>query len=253
MQTPSLDDLLIAAGEAPPETRIEYRDRIAAYGGEAIVRLLRPEWIGDSTYAAFAIRTITKAAAFGAKQDAVSALRGALASAATETLRGDIASALAALGDKRTGKPSKSAKAPPVRSTARSLEDLVEGRCYSRTELHDSLGGNRETGISYPAGGNHCLLFSDPGKVSEYGYADAPMGEDGYRYFGHWYGSGDMAMTRGNKAVLNRSPELYLFTSAKCGYVFRGQFECRDWENERAAREGRSDMAIVFNLRRVQS
>jgi hypothetical protein len=253
VQTTSLDDLLIAAGEAPPESRIEFRDSIAAFGREAVDRLVSPEWIGDPKYAAFAIRTITKAAAFGAKHEAVNALRGALATAANETQRADIASALAALGDKHTGNPSKSAKAPRVRSTALSLEDLVIGRCYSRTELHDSLGGNRETGISYPAGGNHCLLFSDPGKVTEYGYADAPMGEDGYRYFGHWYGSGDMTMARGNKAVLERSPELYLFTSAKCGHVFRGRFECIDWENERAAREGRSDMAIVFNLRRVQT
>ena len=252
MQTTSLDDLLIAAGEAPPETRIEYRDKIAAYGREAVDRLLEPEWIGDQKYAAFAIRTISRAADFGAKQEAVNALRGALASAASETQRGDIASALAALGDKHTGKPSKLVKVPRVLSTALSLEDLVVGRCYTRTELHDSLGGNRETGISYPAGGSHCLLFSDPGKVTEYGYADAPVGEDGYRYFGHWYGSGDMTMARGNKAVLDRSPELYLFTTARCGYVYRGQFECLDWASERAAREGRDDMAIVFNLRRVQ-
>lgn len=253
MQTTSLDDLLIAAGEAPPESRIEFRDSIAAHGREAIDRLVSPEWIGDPKYAAFAIRTITKAAAFGAKHEAVNALRSALAAAANESQRGDITAALASLGDKLAKDPNKSATVPRTRSTALSLEGLVVGRCYSRTELHDSLGGNRETGISYPADGNHCLLFSDPGKVTEYGYADAPMGEDGYRYFGHWYGSGDMTMTRGNKAVLDRSPELYLFTSAKCGYVFRGQFECRDWENERAAREGRSDMAIVFNLRRVQT
>jgi hypothetical protein len=251
VQTPSLDDLLIAAGEAPPETRIEYRDRIAAFGREAIDRLLTAEWIGDPTYAGFAIRTITKAAAFGARHEVVTALRGALANAASETQRGDIASALAALGDKHPASASKSAKTPRLRSTALSLADLVVGRCYSRTELHDSLGGSRETGISYPAGGNHCLLFSDPGKATEYGYADAPVGDGGYRYFGHWFGSGDMTMTRGNKAVLERSPELYLFTSATCGHVFRGRYECRDWENERAARDGRSDMAIVFNLRRV--
>jgi hypothetical protein len=253
VSTKSLDGLLIAAGEAPPDTRIEFRDSIAAYGREAIARLASPEWIGDPKYAAFAIRTITKAAAFGAKQEAVNALRGAFATAASETQRFDITTALASLGDKTAKDPNKAAMTPRIRSTALSLQDLVVDQCYSRTELHDSFGGNRETGISYPAGGNHCLLFSDPGKVTEYGYADAPVGEDGYRYFGHWYGSGDMTMTRGNKAVLDRSPELYLFTSAKCGFVFRGQFECRDWENERAAREGRSDIAIVFNLRRVQT
>ena len=255
MQTPSLDDLLIAAGEAPPDSRIEYRDDIAAFGREAIDRLVSHEWIGDPKYAAFAIRTITKAAAFGAKQEAVIALRGALATATNETQRGDIAAALASLGDRYGKDPTKSAKAartPRVLSTALSLEGLVVGRCYTRTELNDSLGGNRQKGISYPADGYHCLLFSDPLKVTEHGYADAPVGDDGYRYFGEWSGAGDMTMTGGNQMVMDRSPELYLFTRSNRCHVYRGQFECRGWGTERAIRDGRSDTAIVFNLHRVQ-
>jgi hypothetical protein len=53
--------------------------------------------------------------------------------------------------------------------------------------------------------------------------------------------------------LVDRSPELYLFTRAKCGHIFRGRFQCRDWETERATRDGKSHTAIVFNLRRVQT
>ncbi|HET7168490.1 MAG TPA: hypothetical protein VFI69_04750, partial [Candidatus Limnocylindrales bacterium] len=61
-----LDGLLIAAAEAPPDTRIQYRDRIAAFGDSAVERLVSREWIGDLRYAAFAIRTIGRAGTFGA-------------------------------------------------------------------------------------------------------------------------------------------------------------------------------------------
>lgn len=253
MQIESLDDLLVAAGEAPPESRIEFRDRIASYGREAIARLMNPAWVGDPKYAPFAVRTIAQAAAYGAPQEAVDALRRALAEVNTETQRADIAAALATLGAKKPKRSRRSPQAPRIRSTALTLGDLVEGRCYSRSELHDSLGGNRQKGISYPADGYHCLLFSDPSRASEHGYADAPVGDDGYRYFGEWSGPGDMTMTGGNQVVLDRSPELYLFTKATCGHVFRGRFQCGDFEAEKATRDGRSHSAIVFNLLRVQA
>ena len=252
MQLESLDALLVAAGEAPPETRIEFRDRIAAFGSVAIDCLNSAPWIGDPKYAAFAILTIRKAGELGALKHAVGALRDALAAAVTDTQRGDISAALLALGASPS-KSTKSAKrAPRVRSFALALADLVEGRCYTRTELHDSLGGNRQKGISYPADGDHCLLFSDPQMASAHGYADAPVGDDGYRYFGEWSGSGDMTMTGGNQMILNRSPELYLFTKADCGHVFRGRFDCSNWETEKATRDGKSHTAIVFSLHRVQ-
>lgn len=253
MHVERLDDLLVAAGEAPPETRIEFRDRIAAFGTEAIDRLLGAAWIGDPKYAAFAIRTIRKAGELGSRQEAVDALRGALAAVLTETQRGDISAALAALGADRPKPPKSSTQTPRVRSSVVTLEHLVEGSCYTRTELHESFGGNRQKGISYPASGYHCLLFSDPLKASEHGYRDTPAGEDGYRYFGEWNGPGDMTMTGGNRMVMDRSPELYLFTRASCGHVFRGRYQCGGWDTEKTSRDGHSHTAIVFQLRRVQS
>jgi hypothetical protein len=247
----NLDGLLVAAGEAPPETRIGYRDRIAAHGSDAINRLLDAAWIGDPHYAAFAVRTIGRAGELGARAEAITALRAALATNLSETHRNDVLAVLNSLGvdlSKRTKGPSKARR---IRSTDLAVETLALGRCYSRTELHDSLGGNRQRGISYPADGYHCLLFSDPSKASQYGYRDAPAGNDGYRYFGEWDGPGDMSMTRGNRVVMERSPELYLFTAAECGQVFRGQYSCEAWETEKTTRDGHSDTAIVFKLRRV--
>ena len=241
----------MAAGEAPPETRIGYRDRIAAYGSDAIDRLLGAAWIGDPRYAAFAIRTIARAGDIGAHAEAVAGLRAALGADLTETHRSDVLAALKALGVDLSKSPKGPSKAPRVRSTDLAVEELVVGRCYTRTELHDSLGGNRQKGISYPAEGSHCLLFSDPSKASEYGYRDAPVGEGGYRYFGEWNGPGDMTMTGGNRVVIDRSPELYLFSTAECGQVFRGRYLCEAWGTEKTTRDGHSDTAIVFQLRRV--
>jgi hypothetical protein len=132
------------------------------------------------------------------------------------------------------------------------VTELVAGRCYRRRELHAAgLGGNWQKGISYPADGNYCLLFSDPSKAGEFGYRDAPVGENGYRYFGEWDGSGDMAMAGGNQAIVDRSPELYLFTRADCGHVFRGRYMCEGHETELTTRDGREHRAIVFTLRRM--
>jgi hypothetical protein len=248
-----LEGLLVAAGEAPPETRIGYRDRIAAHGSDAIDRMSGPAWIGDPRYTAFAIRTIGKAGEMGARDAAVTALRAALARDLTEAHRNDVVAALKVLGVDVRSRPKGSSKAPRVRSFDLALEELVVGQCYTRTELHDALGGNRQKGISYPADGNHCLLFSDPSKASEHGYRDAPVGEVGYRYFGEWDGPGDMQMTAGNRAVMDRSPELYLFTRATCGQVFRGRYLCVGWDSEKTTRDGQSHNAIVFQLQRVHA
>jgi hypothetical protein len=243
-----LDELLIAAAEAPPESRIEYRDRVAAYGDAAIKELLTPAWVGDSQYAGFAIQTIRRAGELGAGT-ALDALREASRIVTLEWHQNDIATALASLGVRPGGAKSsrKQPKSPPPSPIA--PDDLVAGRCYKRSHLHDGgLGGNRQKGISYPASGTYCLLFSDPSKAHEYGYRDQPVGSTGYRYFGEWSGPGDMVMKGGNKAITDRSSELYLFNRASCGYVFRGRHRLVAVEEAKATRDGRQFNAIVFVL-----
>lgn len=53
-----LDDLLLAAQEADPESRIEWRDRIAAHGERAIEAMT--DWLADPRLAAFAIRVLER-------------------------------------------------------------------------------------------------------------------------------------------------------------------------------------------------
>ena len=254
MGTDSLGELLIAAGEAPPDVRITYRDPIARHGVDAIHRLMEPEWIGDPTYAAFAIRAIARAGEMGPRGEAIVALRRAQSLVEAEHHRADISAMLATLGPvgRSAGARASSAArpaAPPI-----DLDDLVVDRCYRRRDLHDGgLGGNRQKGISYPARGTHCLLFSDPSKAGEHGYRDEPVGQRGYRYFGEWDGSGDMTMTGGNQAILDRSPELYLFTKASCGHVYRGRFQCTGTATEATTRDGRQYRAIVFRLERLDA
>jgi hypothetical protein len=244
-----LDELLIAAAEAPPETRIQYRDPIAEFGNAAIERLAVAEWIGDPHYAAFAVRTISRATAFGGTLATVE-LRRALDFVANDTLRRDIEFELARLGIKPRTDSSKKNR-PTATVASMSVDDLRVGSCYHRRDLHlAGLGGNWQKGISYPRDGSYCLLFSDPSKANEYGYRDAPDGTDGYRYYGEWNGPGDMTMTGGNQAILDRSPELYLFTDAACGRLFRGRYECVGWDLDRTTRDGIELRAIVFALKR---
>lgn len=246
-----LNELLIAAAEAPPESRIEYRDQIAAHGDDAITALMTATWIGDPSYAGFAVRTIAKAGQLGAPT-ALDALRRAMAMVETDWHRKDIENALGSLGVRAGASAIAKATAPRPSAPVMAPEELVVGTCYRRSDLHNGgLGGNRQKGISYPARGTHCLLFSDPSKGEEHGYRDGPEGENRYRYFGEWSGTGDMVMTGGNKAIADRSPELYLFTAAACGHVFRGRHALLEVRSEKTARDGRQFNAIVFLLKRI--
>lgn len=254
MGSPELEGLLIAAGEAPPDRRIQLRDPIAAFGVAAIHALEDPVWLGDSTYAAFAIRTIAKAGELGARDEAVAALKRALVDDIPDIRRSDILSALTMLGAAAPAKarPPASKRASMNVAAPVALQDLVEGRCYRRADLHrGGLGGNPQAGISYPAGGTYCLLFSDPSKGTDYGYYDAPVGPTEYRYFGGWDGSAEMSISGGNRAIVDRTPELHLFTDAACGKVYRGRYELVRWQREPTTRDGHEQIAIVFHLRKV--
>lgn len=89
-----LEDLLRDAAAADGMSRIGFRDRIAAFGGGAIARL--ESWLADPRLAAFAVRTIERAAAL---PGAAAAARAALERAdAPASARDDVEAALARLG-----------------------------------------------------------------------------------------------------------------------------------------------------------
>jgi hypothetical protein len=246
----SLEEAVIGAAEAPPEVRIEFRDPIARYGAAAI-QAVEP-WLQHPELYRFAARVIVKAAAFGAEPEARNALRRALEADLSQDALSEVEAALIQLGAKarasasRLGRPAS--RLQPVAPT----EPLVKGRVYKRLELHHAgWGGNRQSGVSYPATGDHVLLFSDPSAATEHGYRDSWAGKDTYRYFGAWSGTGDMALEGVNRTILDRSPNLLLLTRSGEGWRFEGHFSCERFESQRTTRDGSEYMALVFILERA--
>jgi hypothetical protein len=245
-------DLLERAREAGAGSRIEHRDAIAAHDAEAI-RAIR-SWLGEPSLASFAIRVIEKAAVVDdeSRGIAIETLRGVRGGAFAETAQRDAEDALRRLGS--AVRPARRTVQPrTANATAGTLPGLIRGYGYRRRELREAgLLGNIYSGISYPADGDHACLFSGGPNSYAYGYRDMPSGEDGYRYYGEWRGTRDMSLTGGNKVILDRSPNLYLFVNEGGGlHRFEGQFMVTGHERVVGEREGTIGEAIVFILERV--
>ena len=96
-----LAQLLAGARNASPLTRINFRNPIAAYGGDAIPALA--EWLGDPRLGAFAVRGLQRIAAdseaaVATRRAVATVLEDAEPEAPTAAVRGDIEEALAILG-----------------------------------------------------------------------------------------------------------------------------------------------------------
>ncbi len=87
--------LLAEAAVAPPDRRIEWRDRIAPFGRRAIEGV--EPWLADGALAAFAIRVIWRVGEQGEPAAAAKVLRAAR-SRLPAHLQGDVDWALRALG-----------------------------------------------------------------------------------------------------------------------------------------------------------
>lgn len=242
----SLDEAIMGAAEAPPSVRIEYRDPIARFGSAGIERAA--PWLTDPKMSAFAVRVVARAADFGAATDARKVLQAALL-ILHEPARSDALLALGKLG--AVPRPARVSSISKLAAAPMSVEELVEDRVYKRSQLHDAgLGGNRQKGISYPANGTYVLLFSDPDKAHDWGYKDSWLGANGYRYYGEWSGTGDMLSTGGNLAIVQRSPEIYLFVKVPNGHRYAGAFAWVRDDRAPATRDGREYSALVFTLER---
>ncbi len=247
-----IEQALLRASEAPPATRIDFRDPIARYGDVGIAAV-RP-WLRHPDLAAFAIRVIVRAGEMGATPTAVHVLAVESKTAMNEVVLRDLREGLDRLGARRA--PVRKAAVTSGRRAATPADegvarDLTRGRSYRRRDLHAAgWGGNRQSGISYPAGGDHALLFSDPSKSIEHGYRDRWVG-DVYHYYGAWSGTGDMVLAGANQALLDRSPNLHVLVRNGDLWRYEGQFECVGHEPERTVRDGREFRAIVFLLRTI--
>lgn len=108
------------------------------------------------------------------------------------------------------------------------------GRIYNRrTQIHDVLGGNRQSGIANCSAAPHVLLFSNK-SGSSYGYEDGwREGDEIFIYTGEGQ-VGDMKWDRGNKAIrdhLANGKSLLLFegTNTKGQVRFLGDFTCSEF------------------------
>jgi hypothetical protein len=236
-----LRKLLIAVAESPPDQRYESVDRAAAHGPAAIDAVA--DWLYDGDRADFALAVISRVAAAGAAQKAYAVL--------ADVQRRQIHPIRLARLVREAERIGEMLATQATRQRA-SLTHLERGATYRRSELHAAgLGGNRQTGISYPRTGDHALLMSTAGGKGHFGYHDRWEGDD-YIYYGEWKGGPEMSMSGGNAAIIERSPNLYLFTSLGHGeYRFEGRMEYVEHSTEWTERAGKRQQAIVFRLRRV--
>jgi 5-methylcytosine-specific restriction protein A len=129
--------------------------------------------------------------------------------------------------------------------------DFEIGRTYSRQrDIHARHGGQRQSGIVTPS--KFPIIFLFTGRGTRHGYADEWSADGTFRYFGEGQ-SGDMALTKGNKAIANHSvdgKDLLLFEMLGGGKVrFRGPFNCAGYSFEIGKdQRGNKRRALVFHL-----
>ena len=128
---------------------------------------------------------------------------------------------------------------------------FVKGKSYVRREVHERYGGQQQGGISTPA--DYPVIFLFTGEQGEqYGYRDGWTKKGVFHFSGIGL-YGDMAFTRGNKAVrdhIQDGKDLYLFEYIDRGIVrFVDQMVCIGYEL-RASQdvENKLRRAIVFKL-----
>jgi len=129
--------------------------------------------------------------------------------------------------------------------------ELKKGEVYKRSLIHEEYGGNRQSGISYPA--KHDMVFIFTGfSGEEYGYND--RWENGYfLYYGEGQ-EGDMELLRSNKAIKThreKGKALHLFQKVRKGFVkYLGEMEYVDcFVEDGRDTKGNLRKVIVFKLK----
>lgn len=117
-----LSALLSEAEAAAPNLRIQWRDRIAAHGAQAI-DAVRP-WLASPVLAAFAVRVIERAGTNGDLELATQVLRSARA-IAPPSVKGDIDWALHQFRAR-----SQPVAPPPAPTAVRRTRPLLQERPY---------------------------------------------------------------------------------------------------------------------------
>ena len=132
---------------------------------------------------------------------------------------------------------------------------FVQGRTYRRRDLHKTHGGQRQGGISTPAGQSFILIFI--GDIGEqYGYKDEWIDDVLFLYGAG--PRGDMEFVRGNRAIrdhIQDGKDLHLFKYVRTAYVrYIGQMICTGHHERRGPdMDGHDRTIIVFELAPIDS
>lgn len=161
-QPADLDKVLEAAASASPLRRIEYRDRIAAFG-QAAIDAISP-WLSDPQLGAFAVRVITVAGLRGPRKEAAVALASARP-AVPPVIARDIDEALGQLGIRATPQGEPKSKAPlPMNRLLR--DRLVEVARAGKTMTYSDAAAIVDLSMRNPH--HRRLLGQHLGAISEF-------------------------------------------------------------------------------------
>lgn len=128
--------------------------------------------------------------------------------------------------------------------------DLKKDSIYSRQEIHDSIGGQRQYDISTPRNYNAILLFTGTSGMN-HGYHDGWRNDGVFLYSGEGQ-VGDMAFTHGNTQIRDHQQngkELHLFRILGEGRVkYVDQMVCIGYNILNEDAKGTNRKIIQFEL-----
>jgi 5-methylcytosine-specific restriction enzyme A len=133
--------------------------------------------------------------------------------------------------------------------------ELITGNVYKRSELHDTFGGSRQSGISPCSAHPYVFIFSTA-RGEDNGYDDGWSEDNQYFYYSGEGQIGDMEFKRGNRSLLHHVEEnrqVLLFQETEKTFVeLKAQLELVDYEELVAPdREGNNRRVIRFLFERL--
>ena len=136
--------------------------------------------------------------------------------------------------------------------------DLAPGERIRRTELHEHLGGQEQSGISPSSRSPVVMIFSDPASGEQHGYFDGWNADEGSFHYSGEGQRGDQQMTRGNKAIRDhdvdgRSLHVFLGSGKGRDLTYAGEFEyVNRYLSEALDTDGRNRTVFMFRLQPLE-
>jgi predicted restriction endonuclease len=133
--------------------------------------------------------------------------------------------------------------------------ELITGNVYKRSELHDTFGGSRQSGISPCSAHPYVFIFSTA-RGEDNGYDDGWSEDNQYFYYSGEGQIGDMEFKRGNRSLLHHVEEnkqVLLFQEAQKTFVeLKARLDLVDYEELVGPdRDGNNRRIIRFIFERL--